>query len=204
MKEFLKVVRQNKSEGMSGEEQEVKPENSGIRAPIAPIPDLNGKISILIGRMYRFARFYVKKAMEKQAVTTLDDFTFLATIFRSGSPTKSEVCADNITEITTGMEILRRLQKLGLIEEYTDEHDRRVKRVKLTEAGTFSLFGAFAAMKPVSTIVAGRLQQEQKEQLLSLLIELDLFHSNIYAEQRQENLDELLTKNLDVHQAQNE
>jgi DNA-binding MarR family transcriptional regulator len=170
------------------------------QAPPAYAADLamETRISVLIGRMGRFAKFYVKKALDGQPISTLDEFTFLATIRRAGTPTKTEVCVENITEITTGTEILRRMIKSGFVEEFTDEKDRRVKRLTLTPAGAQALYASFAQLRDVARIVAGRLTDEQKQQMMTMLDSLDHFHTDIYSEQRSESIASMVTRNLET------
>ncbi len=167
---------------------------SGGHAP--HLPNIDSRISILIGRMARFAKFYVKKAMEDKPLSSLDEFTFLATIHRSGNPTKSEMCQENLTEITTGTEIMRRLIKAGFVEEFTDLNDRRVKRLRITDEGRKALFESFEYMRRISRMVVGTLTPQQKQELMAMLVSLDVFHTNIYNEQKTETLEDLLTRNL--------
>jgi DNA-binding MarR family transcriptional regulator len=167
-----------------------------VDGPYANMLGVDTRISVLIGRMWRFAKFYVKKALDSQAISTLDEFTFLATIKRAGTPTKTEVCVENITEITTGTEILRRMIKAGFVEEFPDTEDRRMKRLKLTPAGTQALFTSFAQLRDVARIVVGTLSEDQKTQLAGMLDDLDMFHTNIYADQRMSSIESMVEKNL--------
>jgi DNA-binding MarR family transcriptional regulator len=154
------------------------------------------RINVLIGRMWRFAKFYVKKALDGQEISTLDEFTFLATIKRAGTPTKTEVYVENITEITTGTEILRRMIKAGFVEEFPDTEDRRVKRLQLTSAGLQALTSSFTQLREVARIVVGTLDEDQKNQLAGMLNDLDIFHTNIYADQRSDSIERMVEKNL--------
>lgn len=173
----------------------------GIAAQAAPTPygaqlATDTRIGVLIGRMWRFAKFYVKKALDNHAISTLDEFTFLATIHRAGTPTKTEVCVENITEMTTGTEILRRFLKAGLVEEFTDANDRRAKRLKLTPAGERALMNAFVQLRDVSRIVVGTLSPQQKDNLIGMLDHLDAFHTNIYCTQRTHSVEDMVRRNL--------
>lgn len=159
--------------------------------------DADGTISILIGRMWRFAKMYVKKAFEGQSIASVDEFALVAAIMKHGQahgdPTKSEVYAATLTEVTTGAEIMRRLEKSGLLEEYTDIKDKRMKRVRLTSRGTGAFFQAAQQMGAASRIVVGTLNEAQKQELIRLLTLLDSFHSTMYAEHRTESFTEIGT-----------
>jgi DNA-binding MarR family transcriptional regulator len=171
-------------------------QQAGGRFHYALASNTETKISVLIGRMGRFAKFYAKKALNQQPVSTIDEFTFLASIRRAGMPTKTEVCVDNITELTTGTEILRRMIQAGFVEEFQDTFDRRVKRLRLTAAGTDVLLASFERLREVAQIVVGKLSEEKQRQLLEILNDLDDFHYNVYANQRSESVEQIIAQNV--------
>ena len=76
---------------------------------------INSEISILLVFMYRYARCYIRKALEGGLVQTGDEFSFLITLMTHKSMTKSELITNQVMEKTTGTEILRRLAAKGLI-----------------------------------------------------------------------------------------
>jgi DNA-binding MarR family transcriptional regulator len=86
---------------------------------------------------------------------------------------------------------MRRLEKSGLLEEYTDTKDKRIKRVRLTPRGTGAFFQAAQKMGAASRIVVGTLNEGQKQELIHLLTLLDSFHSRMYAEHRTESFIEI-------------
>ena len=157
--------------------------------------DADGTISILLGRMGRYAKLYTKKALDGQLVASIDEFVLLAAIIQyeraQGEPTKSEVYSATLTETTTGSEIMRRLEKSGLVEEYTDTKDKRMKRVRLTSRGKGAFFQTAQQMGAASHIIAGSLTTAQKEEFIYLLTLLDTFHSKIYTEHRTESFTDI-------------
>jgi hypothetical protein len=67
--------------------------------------------------MFRFAKQYSKKALENTNLKTIDDFGFLSSLIVAESMTKTELINRHVLEITTGMEIIKRLHTLGFMEE---------------------------------------------------------------------------------------
>jgi DNA-binding MarR family transcriptional regulator len=51
------------------------------------------------------------------------------------SLSKSELIQKQVMEKTSGTEIINRMIKMGLIESFNDETDKRSVRVKMTPAG---------------------------------------------------------------------
>ncbi len=110
--------------------------------------------------------------------------------------TKTELCNHNLLEITSGNEIIKRLLKNKLIEEYKDPDDRRSKRVKITDEGKKLLIQSFSKMDKVSRIVAGNLGTEEKIELLTILNKLDDFHKVIHDNDWKSDIDDISQKYL--------
>ena len=152
-------------------------------------------LSQLIAFLYRYAKGYIKKALEDSALITLDDFGYLAGIWQRGGCSKTEIIELNIHEKTTGMEVIKRLLNNKLIEQTDDPNDRRSKRLLITERGKGVLFGTFGEMRKASLIISGNLNEIEKLQLLYLLQKLHFFHKPLFLNEREKSLDELLNLN---------
>lgn len=157
---------------------------------------INARISALLTRMNRFASFYTKKAFHGLEITNAQEFGILACVQGLGTPTKTEVAHFNLLEKTTGTEMMKRLIKLGFIEEFDDENDKRSKRVKITPSGNAVMETAVLQLWELSEIVVGNLSDEQKHHLASMLEELNDFHSSIYFNDSALPLGEIITKNV--------
>ncbi|MDO1448094.1 winged helix DNA-binding protein [Rhodocytophaga aerolata] len=163
---------------------------------ITPYETVESVLGKLITFLYRYARIYSKKSLENTPLITPDDFTYLAIVFSRGSMTKMEVIESHMQEKTTGMEILKRLLKNGLIEQYDDETDKRSKRLVVTQKGQQVLMGIFPSMGYVASLISGNLTTEEKMQLVYLLNKLHLFHQNIYQESRYQHPEDILKERL--------
>ncbi len=113
----------------------------------------------MIAYLYRYSRSYSKKMLEHSPLVTSDDFTYLAVLNARGSLTKTELIDMHMQEKTTGIEIIKRLLKNGLVEQRDDEADKRSKRLSLTNKGKGVLFASFPGMGKVATLVAGNLSE---------------------------------------------
>lgn len=153
-------------------------------------------LTILIGYLYRYTKHYTKKALDDTLLSTFDDFAFLATLSYQDSMTKTELIQQHILEITSGIEIIKRLTKNGLLEAFADPNDRRSKRVRLTEAGKEVLTEVMVKMDDVAHIVSGDLKIEDRALLLSLLHKLNDFHALIHMTDRKSDLTSIQEKYL--------
>jgi DNA-binding MarR family transcriptional regulator len=150
------------------------------------------KLGILIGRLARFARNYAKKAMQDLPIATLDEFTYLVGISGEYTPSKSELINAHYMEMTSGSEIIRRLVKMGLVEEITDAADKRLKRLRITSEGERVRARAIEQMGEVARLVAGNLTDDEKTQAVTLLTQLDSFHVEVNGRDTDATLAELI------------
>ena len=78
-------------------------------------------------------------------------------------------------EVSSGIEVIRRLLRIGLIEDYPDPHDRRSKRVRITTAGRQILTDLRPGMDNIGELVTGNLTEREKNQLARILQNLNTF-----------------------------
>jgi MarR family transcriptional regulator, lower aerobic nicotinate degradation pathway regulator len=154
-------------------------------------------LTILIAYLYRYAKHYSKKALEDTPLSTLDEFTFLATLSYRGNLTKTELINLHLLEITSGIEIIKRLEKGDLLESYADPNDRRSKRVKLTSRGREVLEVVMKKMDLVAQVVSGDLSEAEQQRLLPILHRLNDFHAVIHHQDRKSDLEAIKEKYLE-------
>lgn len=161
-----------------------------------PATDQATQLTMLITYLYRYAKHYTKKALERTPLSTLDEFGFLVTLLDRDSLTKSELINLHLLEITSGIEIIKRLDRQGLLETFPDPDDRRSRRVRLTEQGRGVLFQAMQEMQQVTRLVAGDLKEEERRLVLPILNRLNDFHAVIHNQDRKSKLGEIAQKYL--------
>lgn len=164
--------------------------------PTVPEHGAETELAILIATLFRYAKSYIKKVLEPTLLSTMDDFSFLATLYSQESFRKTELIQRHILEITSGTEILKRLEKLSFISTFDDPDDKRSKRVAITEGGRAAFEQVWGEMDAVTRLISGELARDEKAQLLHLLQKLAHFHQGIYQEDRKSDLDDILKKYL--------
>ncbi len=153
-------------------------------------------LTMLISYLFRYAKHYTKKALESTSLSTLDEFTFLATLSYQGSLTKTELIQQHLLEVTSGIEIIKRLMRAELIDDFPDPNDRRSKRVKITDKGRRTLDRVMLQMDRVAQIVSGDLSGTELSQLLPLMHRLNDFHALIHMQDRKSDLETIEEKYL--------
>lgn len=156
----------------------------------------NVRISILLGRLSRFLTFYMKKVFAQSDIGSIMEFGILACVETLGTPKKIEVIHYNLIEKTTGTEMMKRLVKLGMLEEFDDTEDKRSKRVRITVKGTAFLESIRMELWQAGLIVTGNMPLEKQQELADMLDYLNNFHDAIYFNQHDASIEEIVEKNL--------
>ncbi|WP_044189058.1 MarR family winged helix-turn-helix transcriptional regulator [Porphyromonas sp. COT-290 OH860] len=120
--------------------------------------------------LHRYSKAYIKKALaESEYLQTEEEYTYLVCLLNDNGLTKSELNSRNGMEKTSGGEVMRRLKRDGLIEEFPSENDRRSIRVFITPKGKGELFKVFPKLHMAAKLLSSPLSQHQRKNLLFLL-----------------------------------
>lgn len=151
-------------------------------------------LGIQLVLLNRYAKEYVKVALADTQLQTADEFPFLMALFAGGSHIKTELFDKMLLTKTTGTEILKRLGRKGLIVEHADSHDKRSKRVHLSDQGRKLVMELLPRMSGVSKLISGNLTATELGSLNYLLKKLSNHHRKFFAERSNEELQDLIRK----------
>lgn len=168
-----------------------------------PEPDTNahynshdGLLASGIGTISQYTKHYFKTALKNSPLVSIHDFIFLLTLKEKGDMRKKEIIDYNYLEFSPGMEVIRRLLRKDLIEEYDDPNDKRSKRVRIKEAGEDILRMATIEINQAHQIIGGNLSKQEKLQFINLLQKLVHFHHPIWHDDFGEHLQSIREKYL--------
>jgi len=161
-----------------------------------PHGGVDDQISFIFLSMHKLIKFYVKKVLEGTQLVSQDDIHYLMFLSHTDSLTKSEIINSNITEMSSGIEVIKRLQKKGLIEDFEDPDDKRSRRVKITQKGLEEIKKVTAKFTNVHKLLGYALPEEEKFSLLSMLSRIYDFHLRIFNSEKNTPIAELFEKYL--------
>jgi DNA-binding MarR family transcriptional regulator len=141
---------------------------------------LDNNIGRLFVFMSRYAKSYIKKALDGTPLQTAEDFTALAILLTHDRLSKSKLISHNLQEKTSGTEVIRRLIAAGLVRQWNDIKDKRSKHIAITEQGKELLYRVFVDMNYVGKMITGKLTTAEKFTLQHLLQKLENFHLEHY------------------------
>lgn len=137
-------------------------------------------INTLIVHMNRYAKFYSKAAILDSPFATQEEFIFLINLKAFGAMTKMELIKKNIHDKPSGMQVINRLIANGWVTQEVSPTDKRSKVIQITTIGITALELQMDKIRNATKIVTGKLNDQEKNQLIYLLEKLDNFHNPIY------------------------
>jgi len=158
-------------------------------------PDTNGALIKLISRIGKFQEIYSKKALAGTGLDQIEEFGMMVAIFNLKNPIKSEAIFTNMLELSSGTNILIRLQSKHLINEYTDAEDKRVKRLQLTKKGEKVLKEAKQQILKVVEMLTQDISDDDKQLCLQLLSPIDSKFFPLIQKQKNKTFEEIYPGN---------
>ena len=117
----------------------------------------------------RYYKAFAKKVLGESELSSPDGFSFLYHMSLTDSFRKMELIKMHHLEPPSGIEVLKRLLKKGLIEEFDDADDRRAKRIKITDKGRKELEVVLPKMSEVFSLMTADLSLNEKLHMLAFL-----------------------------------
>ena len=141
---------------------------------------------ILLGR---FSKQMIRRGLKDFPQLSNEEFTYLYRIIDENSLTKMQLIERNGHEKQTGIEIIKRLVKNGLLEEFQDEKDKRITRLNSTPKGKTIFEESIAEVTKISRVLSAKLDEKEKKELLTILKKLNEFHFNVYHNHKESTID---------------
>ena len=138
---------------------------------------VNMELSFLLVMQSRYYKVYAKRVLGDSELTSPDGFSFLYHLNLVNSYRKMELIKMHHLEPPSGIEVLKRLLKKGLIEEFDDSDDKRARRIKITEKGKNELHIVIPKMSEVFSLMTAELSLNEKLHMLAFLKQMNDFHT---------------------------
>lgn len=162
------------------------------------VPEIReGLLMKIIGRISKLNMLYANVALEDTGLNQIEEFGILQTIRREKSPRKTEVIYANLFELSSGTDILNRLQKRGLIREYADKEDKRSKRIELTAKGEKVAKESTSIIEKNATMLLNSLALEDKELCIQLLKGVEIKLSEYWQKHKGKEFTEIYNEFMD-------
>lgn len=134
--------------------------------------------SYYLVRLNKFIKIYTKDIFRSIGLNSIEEFSFLALIHQMNHPSKNEICKYNLTELSTGMDIIKRLIKNELVTEIKDSNDNRMIRMEITEKGIQTATKAYQLLNDMPVDLLAELEKSERDILIKHLDYLNNYHTH--------------------------
>lgn len=153
--------------------------------------DLDSRFMRAITRTAMSLWTYMRIALKDTSVKTLENFTFLASLHVHVECRKSEVINYAMIEFSTGIEILNRMIRGGMIQERIDPSDKRGRLLSLTAKGKNSLQECFKKTNLAKKILLQNVSEEDKKVCVFVLEPIHTRHAALSIESKSKTIEEV-------------
>jgi DNA-binding MarR family transcriptional regulator len=132
------------------------------------------RLSRMLGRVATIQRTYLKIALKEQLDLETEWYYFLHTINSQGLIRKTDLISINLLfEPTTGIDILNRMIRAGLLTEKVDSADKRARLLSLTPKGKTVLQDAQELAEQTAELVFGNIPPAVQKEMESHLATIE-------------------------------
>ena len=112
--------------------------------------------------------------MGDSEIVSSESFSFLYHLNLVDSYRKMELINIHLLEPPSGIEVLKRLSRKELIEEFDDSDDKRAKRVRISEKGKKEIVRTKGKMQKVFEIMTAKMSLNEKLHIISFLRKMNV------------------------------
>lgn len=149
-------------------------ENDNISVHDQDVLDM--ELTFLLALQNRHYKSYAKDALLDSELSSPEGFSFLYHLSLVDSYRKMELIKMHKLEPPSGIEVLKRLLKRNLIEEFDDPDDGRAKRIRITHTGKQRIQIILPKMKKVFSSMTAEMSLNEKLHVVSFLKKMDDYH----------------------------
>lgn len=134
----------------------------------------------LMSRIERYSRAMVKQLFSDLPLIGYDDFILLNTVYHQPNISKKELYDINIYEMNSGTQVVNRLKREGLLEDFPSEADRRVSLLRVSDLGAKVRDEAFRRLGLHVAEKGTTFEEAEIQQLLGLVSKFEAHHQGLY------------------------
>ena len=137
---------------------------------------LDMELTFLLALQNRHYKAYAKAALGESELSSPEGFSFLYHLSLVDSYRKMELIKMHLIEPPSGIEVLKRLLKKQLIEEYDYRDDKRAKRIRISKTGKKEIQMILPKMQNVFSSMTADMSLNEKLHVVSFLKHMNDYH----------------------------
>jgi DNA-binding MarR family transcriptional regulator len=162
-------------------------------------PQQENMLLKLLGGISCIGQVYAQELLSDLPKIQPKDFYYLVNIWHEGDSHKTDIINRQLSELSTGIDILNHLKNMNLIEERVDPTDRRAKLISITDKGEKTLYQCFRRMSKVGAILFDEVAEEDRKLCIQLLKKVVVKHSKLALEVKNKGIDGVFDMDVDIN-----
>ncbi|MCT3651559.1 winged helix DNA-binding protein [Elizabethkingia anophelis] len=159
-------------------------------------PEPNQILPKIMDRITKISMVYITDLLKSIDIGTFDEFLYLNNIQHLEKPRKIDVINNNFNELSSGLLILERLKKKGLLTENADPNDKRSKLLALTPKGLKKLKACYELLGKVNQVIFRDMQEDDILLCIQLLKPIETKFSSLTITDKKLSFDEVYKREL--------
>lgn len=135
--------------------------------------DAEGLLLRTLGRITKMTMIFSANALKGSGVNRIEEAGLLLYVDALKNPKKSEAIYNNLLELSSGVDMMNRLIKRGLLKEFPDEEDRRTKRMRITSKGAKAVEKCKRQLKRMAQMMTADMSRDDMMLCFKLLKGID-------------------------------
>ena len=166
--------------------------NTKVIIGTANPPDAHSRLAKILGRVSRLHNSYAIIGLKKCGISTIDEFIYLNDINHSGAPLKTQIIFSNFNELSSGLLVLERLEKKGLIRYEINSNDSRSKNVYITNEGKHVLQSCYEKLYMINRFFFNKMSDDDIIMCIQLLSKTEAEYSTRLLADKEKSLSQLV------------
>jgi len=176
--------------------REREEEKSGkfLGGVMPPQPDQ--VLAKVMDRIIKIHSVYASDLLKSIDIGGMDEFLYLNNVQHLEKPRKIDVIHTNFNELSSGLLILERLKKKGLLTESADPGDKRSKLITLTAEGQKKLQACYELLDKVNRVIFKDMLSDDISLCIQLLKPIETKFSSLAISDKKLDFDEVYKREV--------
>jgi len=154
-------------------------------------PDDDSMFMMTVSRTTLAFWGYMRIALKGTSMPSIESLMVCAALNALGESSKTDVINYSMFEVSTGMDMIKRLVKAGFINQRTDPRDKRSRLLTISDEGKKVLFQCFKKSTLARDILLHGVTEDDKKLVSRILFPIQEKHAKLSVESKGKPIEDI-------------
>ena len=150
----------------------------------------------ILDRIIKIHGVYNQNLLRNIGIGGMDEFLYLNNVQHLENLRKIDIINTNFNELSSGLLIIERLIKKGLLVEMPDPNDKRSKLMELTDLGKEKLNACYSALNKLNEVIFNHLEEDELSLCIQMLKPIETKFSSLCILDKKLDFEEVYNREL--------